>query len=78
MRDMTGEARKNSLVTFFYGPLHVDVSVLAYEQELIYISSVRIQDVVWKTCRKCGWYGRMGREIKGNQRELMMNTNNSG
>ena len=35
---------KNKIVTFFYGPLHMDVSVLADLQELIYISSVRTQD----------------------------------
>ena len=28
----------------------MNVPVFAYQQELIYISSVRTQDVVWKTC----------------------------
>ena len=28
-------------VTFFYGPLHIDVPVLANQQDLIYISSVQ-------------------------------------
>ena len=30
--------------------LHMDMPVLADKQELIYISSVQTQDVVWKTC----------------------------
>ena len=30
----------------------MDVPVLADQQELIYISSVRTQDVVWKTCQE--------------------------
>ena len=38
-------------ITFFHGPLHMDMPVLAEQQELIYISSVQTQDVVWKTCR---------------------------
>ena len=37
MRDTAGEARMNSLVMFFYGPLHMEVPVLADQQELIYI-----------------------------------------
>ena len=42
------EARTNSWV-MFYAPLHMDISVLADQQELIYISSMWIQEVVWKT-----------------------------
>ena len=38
-------------VMLFYGPLHMDVPVLADQQELIYISSVWTQDIVWKTRR---------------------------
>ena len=38
--------------TFIYGPLHMDMSVLADQQELIYISSMQTQDVVWKTCQE--------------------------
>ena len=37
---------------FFYGPLHMDMPALANHQELIYISSVWTQDVVWKTCQE--------------------------
>ena len=33
------EADPNSYVTFFYGPLHIDVPVLADHQKLIFISS---------------------------------------
>ena len=33
----------------FYGPLYMDVPGLTDLQELIYISSVRTQGVVWKT-----------------------------
>ena len=43
-------------MTFFYGPLHMDVQVLADQLELINISS-KTQDVVWKTC-KVGWRER--------------------
>ena len=32
-----------------YGPEHIELLVLANQQELIYISSVRPLDVVWKT-----------------------------
>ena len=38
--DPVGEVRANSLVTFFYGPLHLYVSVLDDQQELTYISPV--------------------------------------
>ena len=49
MRDTAEEVGTNSLVTFFYGPLSMGVPMLADQEELIYISSVRTQDVVWKT-----------------------------
>ena len=44
--------------------LHTDVPVLDYQQELIYISSVRTQDVVWENCRE-RWMIRTngGREL---------------
>ena len=38
----------------FYGPNHMYVPVLADQQELYFISSVRIQDIVRKTCQKQG------------------------
>ena len=31
--------------------VHMDVAVLADQQEVIYISSGMTQDVVWMTCR---------------------------
>ena len=49
MMDTAEEARTESLVTFFCGPLHMDEPVLFELKELIYISSVRTQDVVWQT-----------------------------
>ena len=36
-RDTAGEARMNSLVIFFHGPLHMDVPELPDLQEFIYI-----------------------------------------
>ena len=53
-----GEARTNIYVMFFCGPLHIDVPVLANQQELIYISFVR---KVWKTCLE-QWMIGMDRE----------------
>ena len=50
MRDTAGEARKNLLVTFFYRPPPVDLSMLTDQQELIYISSVQAQYVVKRGC----------------------------
>ena len=52
MRDTFGEARTNSKVTFFNGHLHMDVPVLADQQELANNISLRTQDVVLKTCQK--------------------------
>ena len=40
---------KDELISW---PLHMDVPVLADQQELTYNSSVRTQNVVWKTCRE--------------------------
>ena len=34
------------------GPLRMDAPVLAGQKEVIYISSERMQDVVWKICRE--------------------------
>ena len=52
-------------VTFSYGPLHMDVPVLADQQEPTYNSSVRTQDVVWITCRERWMIGTNGaRELR--------------
>ena len=40
MQDSAREARMNSKVMFFNGPLHMDMPVLTDQQELIDISSV--------------------------------------
>ena len=52
MRGVTGGARMKSLATFSDGPLHTDAQVWEDRLELIYCSSVRMQDVAWKTCRR--------------------------
>ena len=39
---------------------HMDMSVLADKQELIYIGSVQSQDVVWRTCQKWWMVGMDG------------------
>ena len=44
------EKQERTHVTFFYRSLHIDVRRLTDLQEHIYISSVRTQDVFWKTC----------------------------
>ena len=36
----------------FNRPQHMDMPVLTDQQELIYISSVQTQDIVWKTCQE--------------------------
>ena len=53
MQDTGGEIH----VTFFCKPLHMDNPVLDNQQELIYISFVWRQNVVWKTCQgdSDGW-----------------------
>ena len=40
MRDTARERRMNSFEMLFYGPLHVDMPMLADQQELIYINSM--------------------------------------
>ena len=40
------QRRKDELMTFSDGPLHMDMPVLVNQQELTYNSSVRTQDVV--------------------------------
>ena len=39
-------------MTFFYESLRIDVALLDDRHELIYISYMRTQDIVWKTCRE--------------------------
>ena len=46
MGGIAGEARTNSLVTSFYGPLLMDAQVLADQQGFIHINPVRTQNVI--------------------------------
>ena len=46
MRDTVGEAKTNSLETFPNRPLHMDVPMLADQQEFIYNNSVWKQGIV--------------------------------
>ena len=74
MQHTTWEAKKKSKVTFFYGPLHMNVPVLADQQKPIYVNFVRTLGVVWKTCWERWMIGTDG-ESQGNpccQRDLMM------
>ena len=50
--DNAGEIRTNSQTMYICGPLHTNEKVLDNQLEHIYNSSVRIQDVAWKTCRE--------------------------
>ena len=50
---------------FSYRPLHMDVPVLADQQEFPYDSSVQTQDEVLKTCRERWMIGTIG-ENQGN------------
>ena len=61
MQDTAREARINS-TTFFYGPQHIDVQVLADRQVFTYIRPVRTLDVVWKTYREQWLIGTVIRE----------------
>ena len=52
-------------MTFFYGPHHVDVPVLADLQEFIFIISTQTQDLVWKTCWEQWMIGMDGERESG-------------
>ena len=52
MWDTARELNTNSWAMFSYGPLHIDVQMLADHQELIYNSFVQVQYIIWKTCLK--------------------------
>ena len=49
IRVTSWETKTKSSATYFYAPQHMDVPVLADCWRLIYISSVRTLDVVWRT-----------------------------
>ena len=46
------KGKKEMILQKLYRLLHTDAQVLADQQELIYISSVWTQDVIWKTCQE--------------------------
>ena len=52
MRDTAGKVGTNSLVTYSSGPLHMDEQRQDDQLEIIYNSSVPIQDVALKTYRE--------------------------
>ena len=49
----------------FYEPLNIDMPGLANQQELIYISSVWTQDLVWRTCWEKWMIGTDGKRESG-------------
>ena len=49
---------------FSYGPLHMDLQVLANQQELSNNSTVQTQDVVCKTCQDQWMIGTNGKREK--------------
>ena len=51
MQGTDGERGTNSLMTFFYGLLHMDAPMLV-DQQVIYIKFVWPLDMVWKICKK--------------------------
>ena len=52
MQDTAGEAGMSSLVMYSYGPLHMAEQKQGDQLKPTYSSSVRIQGVALKTCRK--------------------------
>ena len=73
MQDTAGEVRINRQWTFFNEPVHMDVPELTDQQELIYISSERTLDVVWKkkNCRERWIIGTDG-EKESQERECAL------
>ena len=79
MRYTAREAKSNLFLTFFYVPLHIDVLILADQQQLIYLTSVCTQDIVLKTYRE-QW--TIGMDLERNKEVshcvMMMIKNNKG
>ena len=69
MRDTAREVRKNSYVMFVYEPLHMDVPVLADQQELTYNSYVQTQDVISRIYRKQWLLGTYEERERERERE---------
>ena len=63
MQDTAREVRTNWYMTFSYRPLHMNVPVLADQQELTNNCTVRAQNVVWSTCQEQWIIGEKFREI---------------
>ena len=59
----------NSQVTFSHGTFHIDVQVLRNQQELTFNSSVRTQDVIWKTCLEQWMIGTNGEREREREKE---------
>ena len=57
--------RSKTEVTISDGPFHMNVPVLANQQELTYNSSAQTQDTVWKTRRKLWMIGTNGERESG-------------
>ena len=55
-------SKTNTEMTFFYGPVHMNVPVLTDQQVLIYTSSMWRQDVVWRMDDRDGWRERESRK----------------
>ena len=71
---LTARSRVNiqNEVTFFFRPLRMDIRVLADPQEFVdYISFVRTQDIVWKTCEKRWMIGTEGESVSGKSVQLV-------
>ena len=65
MWDTARESRMDLWVKFLYGPLHMDIPVLANQQELTYNTPVWTQGIVWKTCQKLWMMGTNGERESG-------------
>ena len=69
MRDTAGEVKTNTLATLSNGRLDTEEQVLDDLQELLYNSSVRTQDLVYKTCRKRWMIETNGERERERERE---------
>ena len=52
MLGIDGEVRMNSETMFFYGPQHIDTTVMADQQKLKFTSSVQTLDTVLRTYKE--------------------------
>ena len=61
LQDTAGDVEMNSQVMYSCGPLHMDEQRQDIQLELTYSSSVLIQDIAMRTCRKQWTIGRCGK-----------------